>query len=521
MNPVAGRGRAAPLLWLALALVILVPIGWGAAPNYPWDVDNIAPGSVLKGLARHFGPGWSSSYGPLPYLLGALAALPVLIAIRLGGGLSHPSAEWPYGFAQPERALSAVVIAVRLVSAFMALGIVALAARRERAQPAPPPSWAMPLIALGSATFCYYARTSNVDIHYLFWLWLAYHLVETPLASIPRLTLGAVCAALAVASKEQAAPLAVVVVAAAMVRALRGADGSGPSRIGAALLPALAALVAYAIVWQLPFNFSGWREHHEFVFTQAKYPRSFALSAAGLIALAGRTVSLLPLTLGWLATVSAAIAIVLRVSWRGLGLRGIGCALYLVVFLGAVGYVYPRFLLPLTLIAFPLAARGLREFVGLARNVSRDARPIAVAASLLALTGGPALLAVSLADPRLVAERWLAAHVPPDAVIEVAGNPQFQARIPHHRTLLRTTEGSIVIEPRGPRGDVVLVSSLDAYTLQRDPLVRESWWDPLNAASGASYRPIVFPPNPLERFVAGLPVSPEVRIYVRSDVELR
>ncbi len=521
MNPVAGRGRAAPLLWLALALVILVPIGWGAASTYPWDVDNIAPGSVLKGLAHHFGSGWSSSYGPLPYLLGALAALPVLAAIRLGGGLSHPSAEWPYGFAQPERALSAVVIAVRLVSAFMALGIVALAARRERAQPAPPPSWAMPLIALGSATFCYYARTSNVDMHYLFWLWLAYHLVEAPLASMPRLALGAACAALAVACKEQAAPLALVVVVAAMVRALRGADGSALARIGAALLPALAALIAYAIVWQLPFNTSGWWEHHKFVFMQARYPRSFPLSAGGLIALAGRTVSLLPLTLGWLATVSAAIAIVLGVSWRGLGLRAIGCAVYLVTFLGAVGYVYPRFLLPLTLIAFPLAARGLREFIGLARNVSRDARPVAAAAALLALTGGPTLLAVSLAEPRLAAERWIAAHVPPDAVIEVAGNPQLQARIPHDRTLLHTTEESIAIDPHGPRGDVVLVSSLDGFYFQRDPLVRESWWDPLNAASGASYRPIVFTPGPLERLVNGLPVSPEVTIYVRSDVELK
>jgi hypothetical protein len=521
MNPVPGRGRAAPVLWLALAAMILIPIAWGAAATFPWDVDNIAPGSVLKALAHHFGSGWSSSYGPLPYLIGALAASPVLAALRLGGALAHPSPEWPYGFAHPESALSAVVIAVRLVSAFMAIGVVALAARRERAQPAPPPGWAMPLIALGSATFCYYAHTSNVDMQYLFWLWLAYYLVEEPLASPPRLALGAACAAFAVATKEQAAPLALVAVVAAMMRALRGTEGSAGAKIGAALRPALAAMVAYAIVWQLPFNFSGWWEHHHFVFTQAKYPRSFPLSASGLIALAARTVSLLPLALGWLATVSAAIALVLRVSWRGLGLRTLGCALYLVTFLVSVGYVYPRFLLPLTLIAFPLAARGLREFIGLARNISRDARPVAAAAALLALTGGPALLAVSLAEPRVAAERWLAAHVPPDAVIEVAGNPQFQARIPHQRTLLRTSADSLAIEPRGPRGDVVLVSSLDSYTLQRDPVVRAAWWDPLNAASGASYRPIVFSPGPVERFVAGLPVAPEVRIYVRSDVELR
>ena len=106
-------------------------------------------------------------------------------------------------------------------------------------------------------------------------------------------------------------------------------------------------------------------------------------------------------------------------------------------------------------------------------------------------------------------------------MIEVAGNPQLQARIPHDRTLLHTTEESIAIDPHGPRGDVVLVSSLDGFYFQRDPLVRESWWDPLNAASGASYRPIVFTPGPLERLVNGLPVSPEVTIYVRSDVELK
>jgi hypothetical protein len=68
---------------------------------------------------------------------------------------------------------------------------------------------------------------------------------------------------------------------------------------------------------------------------------------------------------------------------------------------------------------------------------------------------------------------------------------------------------------------VVLVSSLDAYAFQRDPVVRASWWEPLNAVSGASYRPIDFYPGPLGRFVAGLPVAPEVTVYVRSDVELR
>jgi hypothetical protein len=516
-----GRGRGALIAWAALAAAVLAPIGWGLAPAFPWDVDNIAPGSVLRVLAQHFAPGWYSSYGPVPYELGALVMAPLLALFKLTGELGTPSAAWPHGFAHPAAALAALTVAVRLLSATMALGLVALAVRRERQQAVAPADWVMPLVALGSATFCYYAHTSNVDLPYLFWLWAAYHLVETPAASRGACALGAACAALAVATKEQSAPLAAVAVLAGMAHASRSAGASSGARLAAAAGPALAALAAYALAWMLPFNLEGWRAHHHFLFAEARYPRTYALDAAGLAALSGRAFTLLPLALGWPAVTFAGLALALRVSWRGLGWRALGCALYLAAFLISIGYVYPRFLLPLALLAFPLAGRGFGAVTGAFRGWSRDPRPLAAGLLVLALSGGPALAWLSLRDPRLDAERWMARHVPPDALVELAGNPQFQARVPVERRLLRTRADSLGFAPRGPRGDIVLLSSLDAYAFQRDADVRATWWDSLTMAPPAGrYDARRFAPGRLGMLARGLPVAPEVWIYVRRDTRL-
>jgi len=508
----------ARLAWVGLLLVLAVPLWWGAHASFPWDLDNIAPGSVLKAMAARFGPGWYSSYGPVPYLLTAFVYAPLLALMRLAGELGRPAAAYPFGFRHPEASITALVVAARLVTLALALGLAALAActtrvapraaaeRRPGARP-----WLVPVLLAGSAVFVYYARTSNVDLHALFWAWLAFALVETPAPSLARCAGAAAAAALAVCSKEQLAPFAAV---AGLVACARAWAPGAPGRrrgAGAVALVLAAGLAAYALVWMLPLNLPGWLAHHRFLFETAKYPRTFAATLEGYGALARRCFELAPLAFGWPVLLGLVAAVMTRPGLRGLGPRALGAALYLAAFIGSIGYVYPRFLLPLLLLVLPIALRGLEAALG--RMGPRGGVALAGALVVLALAGGPALDLVMLQDPRLVVERWLATRAPAGALVEIAGNPHFQARVPATRRRLVTSPDSLRLRPRDPAGDVVLVSSLDEYALRRLP--GDAYLRALE--TGDAYRlELEAHPPALARLFEGLPVAPEVRVYVRA-----
>ncbi len=511
------RGRLVPLAWAALLLVIVVPIGWGAHQPFSWDPDNIAPGSVLRAMAARFGPGWHSSYGPLPYLLTAAVYLPILFFMRLAGELGIPSATYPWGFAHPDVSIALLIIAARTINVLMALAVVTIAARER------PPSlparrgWLLPLLALGSATFVYYARTSNVEIAYLFWLWLGMHLAEGASTALPRLMGAGVAAAFAVCSKEQSAPIAAVILGAAAIRAFR-LRRTPAGRIGATLAVIIAALAAYALAWDLPWNLQGFRAHHDFILNVARYDRTYPATAAGFLGLAANVVRLLPVALGWGILSGLALALALRVPVGGLGLRALAIGAYLVAFIAAIGYVYPRFLLPVLLIALPLAARGWNAAWNAFGRRRLLGSALAATFAALLLTGGPNLGALQLRDPRYEAERWLAANVPAGGTVEVAGNPRFQARAPRGRTVFYTTLESIRRDHRGPRGDVVLLSTLDASYFRSDPVPRAVWWDSLAGPAAVHYRRArVFRPGAGAGLARGLFVSPTVDLYLRAE----
>jgi len=509
MRSAAPRERIA---WALLAILLLIPIGWGAHQPSSWDVDNIAPGSVLRGMAAHFGPAWFSSYGPIPYLLTAVLYAPLLLAMRLTGELGTPSREFPWGFAHPDVSVTLLVIVARLLTVALALGValtLARAARPRSGGDARPAGFWVPLLLAGSAAFAYYARTTNVDMHYLFWLGLGFVLAERPGARLSRYATAAACASAAVCCKEQSAPIALAILLAAAWNA-RGAVGAarGVLAVGA------AAALAYAAAWMLPFHLEGWRAHHDFVFHVARYERAYPLTPAGLAALGGRFVRLLPVALGWPVLAALVAALWIRPAARDLGWRALGLGLYLCGFVAPVGYIYPRFLLPLLLIAVPLGARALDA--GFVRLPGPAWRALAATALGLALlTGAPNLSAVQLTDTRYVVARWLERRLPAGGLVEIAGNPRFQATPPAGSRVLYTTPDSLRAAPRGPQGDVVLLSSIDWVYFERDSTSRVAWHDPLTRVGGDYSPAIVFAPSRPTGNVLGLYVSPVIHVYVR------
>ena len=197
--------------WLIVLLVLLVPIWWGTDGKDPWDLDGIAPGPTLKAIRSGFGPRWDARYGPLQYppasyYLVALTYVPALAVFKVTGELGVPSGTYPWGFSHPELSMGLLVILGRLVAVLAALAIVRLAIADLRSRGIRRPPVLVGLLLIGSPVFVYYARTSNVDMHYLFWLWLGFVLVEHRPATPRHLAWAGSAAALAICTKEQSAP---------------------------------------------------------------------------------------------------------------------------------------------------------------------------------------------------------------------------------------------------------------------------------------------------------------------------
>jgi hypothetical protein len=504
---------------MALIVTFLIPIWWGGDGRFPWD-NSIAPAAVLKALAARFRPGFFMTYGPVPYYLTAPPYAVVLVVAKALHELGTPTSVYPWGFRHPEFMMSLLTTVAHVVTLALGLGIVAMAATRDPDGGGPRRRWLVPLLFLGSPIFMYYARTSNVDVHYLFWLWLGLVLVERARGSWRVLAAAAAAAAMAVCSKEQSAPVAIVIVMAAMVSALRArSDGVAPRLLAAAGL-GVVAVATYAVMWRLPWNLSGWHAHHEFIFTDAKYDRAFPPTLAGFAGLAARAAGQMLVALGPALAIGVALAIAWRVSWRGLGVRVVAVIAYLVGFLGAIGYTYERFLLPVLLVAMPLGVRGWD--VAMTRLGSRrPGKDVLVGALLIAvLAGGPALSVVLLTDPRYEVERWVRTSLPSTASLEIAGNPHYQPRLPADREVVVTKADSLRIAPRGPIGDVVLLSSIDAWSFERDSVSRAVWWGPLHASSGspAYSRRLEFPRSWAYRFTPGIEV-PSMTVLVRDGVD--
>lgn len=506
--------------WWALAallVVLLTPIWWGADPTYPWDSDNIAPGSVLKGLAARFAPGWYSVYGPLPYYLVATAYVPFLAILKLTGELGTPSSAWPFGFRHPDLAVLLLVVVARLVTVLTALGSAWVAMSHATRSGIERGRWLTPLLLLGSIEFIHRGRTTNVDSYFLFFLWLAITIAESRPRSLRSLSVASSAAAFAVCCKEQAAPMSAAIIAGAAWWAFRFGDGALLRRLARPVVVGLAALAAYAAAWMLPFNVSGWRAHHEFLFRDALGSRRYELSPSGVIAQLGDSLQWAPLAWGYPILLGLLLAVILRPKLPDLRFRLFCVLAYLAGFLVKIGYTFPRFLLPLLVLLVPIAVAGWDQAFERVRERRVPRAMLAAVLGVLLLTGGPTLAWLQWTDSRLPAERWIREHARPGSLIELTGNGHLNVRVPREHRVVRTTEKILKGGLRGPVGDVVVITSIDTLLLQRDPRIRSAWWDVVHAPTGPYVLERHFPVPALAKLVDGIWVAPEITVWSRRD----
>ena len=484
------------LLVVVVLAVVLNGLGlwWGLPLSgiHAWDVDGIAPlGPLIAAKRMLFDDWWNSGYynkypmGQFFILMAAYA--PYVGYLWLSGGLRNPSDVYPFGFTDPETALTVLSLIARGINAVMGVGIVVLVYVTARQLAGRRAAFFSALTVALSPAFIFYAHTGNVDTPSLFWSALALfafgRLIAGQCALRNYLVLGA-AVGMAAATKEQTAPLFLLVPLSVVILHARHAEAARRldraivrSVVDRKLLGGLAiAIATFVTATHLIFNWHGsmlhfqWRLHGIHPIYGTEYPGSGREVDGGVDALrevASVTADAMNPAL-FVAAVAGLAVLPLRYSWAR------HLVLPLVSYVAWVGVVSPlpffraRFVMEVILV--------LAFFVG---PVLGSLWAFGVERSRL-LTAGVALVLVYSAvygaevnyllvrDTRYAAEAWLASDVPPGATVEAFSGPTYLPRFPHHvkvRYHLDLTSAELEgLEERSP--DFLVLSS--AYSRRFD-----------------------------------------------------
>lgn len=440
----------AGILALSVALCTY-HLSWGLPNgNFSWAADALGPLSVLSIAKRSLGSfnsGWFWYKYPFGYPLLLLCAYaPYLAFLVLTGGLRSPTMTYPYGFADPERALYVMAMLGRSVNVLLVVGTVALTygigrrlADRRVARLA---GW----FAATAYPLVYYAHTTNQDAAYMFWLaltvWGAIVAIEGD-RLWPYIVVG-VGAAMAMATKEQGIGLLFALAVVILVARFRAQPASlGPiGRLTASLWarPIGAGLAAVVVATLIGNNalinpkgivnrFLDLTGHPIAGVSSRLTPIKFALFKGieketwYLKQLIDVTESTFGLPVFVLAVVG--LAVLARGNRKALACLIWPSALYYFLSLRTHDLLSLRYTLPLVPI---LAVSAAAAWAAIADRWPRVASPLVLLLCAFSLAQGVELLVLLRTDPRYAAEGWLAKNLPAGASIEYYQKPVYVPR---------------------------------------------------------------------------------------------
>jgi hypothetical protein len=478
--------------WLIIILLVslsinTIGIGWGIPnKNDEWPVDSFNPVAAMAITKRAFvDEPWNSGWFNRKYPLGhpivlSTVQIPYLTWLRLTGEFHRPTSEYPYGFRDPERALTVLPLLARLVSAFMGVAVVGLAYVIASTLFGASAGLVTAVLVTGTYPMVYYAHTANADMPLLFWIALT---VTAALAWADRSSnraavLCGIAAGMALFTKEQSVGMlvAVPVVWFLRSRSVRVLEWRAATKqIALAGTGFVAVTVLVGNVWRNPAGFiNRWRFllgvlpeelNEKYNPLVLRNPAVFSAGAeidnllewADMVVHALTVPVILVCLLGMVWTLwryprQAAIPLLLGASYYLISLRT----------LGAVSAHYTMPLL-FSLIIFAGALGGaLLDRIQRAPNVRvrRLAMSGAVAAMGFALLPGIEIDHLLINDPRYAAEAWLRAHLRPAGQVEIYQPPK---RLPRFSPELQVS--TVPLDKRTVelflerRPDVVVLSS--------------------------------------------------------------
>lgn len=441
-------GTQVATLIVVSAVLLGANLDVGLQPFHGWAPDEVLPRDVYYATTHAFGGGWYHQYPPLPFYLFAVVNAPFMI-LEQWGRLSFTD---PAVYAAAHLVARGVILGFTILACLVMVLLTGRVIGTRAALLAPYALLGVPIVA-------FYAKTTNVDAAYLFWVVLAavaFSRAVTTATIADHVWLG-ITAAAAIASKDQAYgffPGAALVL---LWLTWRRAAGGPPARRLAATLASgrlWAGLIAFAVAWMLLlgvlWNADGVRQHFHVITGQASVPfRMYPATPAGAVALAGTTLMLLGLAVGPVIGIGAIVGAGVCTSERrlrpALALLAMPAG-YLVTFIGMVGYVYDRFLLAVVPFVVLIAAAGLDWGLQHVRRPGwRTAMTTAVFAALLY----PAIaLNLRLAtDSRFGVEAWMQDQLTDDPSIVAIGSQLYLPNLypyQHRIIVLRTTVADLL-----------------------------------------------------------------------------
>jgi hypothetical protein len=465
-----------PLFWiLALAFALrVVGIGWGLPASDGWDNDGIAPRDFLAGLVQTFTPGRFFTYPPVHLLVLVVLTSPVtIIALANAHSLAptdviHEIIKVPY--------MTVIAYAARSVTVCLSIGIVYAIAKMAEEIRGPRAGWCVAAVCTVNAPFTYYAKTSNLDVPYLFWSCLALLALVRAIARREprRLRAMALWAALALGTKDQAYAVFAVCVPAScalwfLVDPWTRANARCILREFGFAAMVLAGVVP--VVDAIVFNPTGFRARLAFLVGPASQDFvNYTNDWTGRVLVIRDSVAIFDRFYPW-AFAGFLLFGVGLVARRAGQTEKAKLAATLVPAMGALSFTVAfnwvarrtelRFLLPQTLLVAVYAGIAVETLIfelraTVARRVARGAVGIAFAAAMFGCANVDANL---MLDPRYDCEAWLGAHVAAGDTIEVYGLNVYLPRFPRGANVTRV--GPDPIDRRNPLPGVVEVE--DAY----------------------------------------------------------
>jgi len=411
-------------LVLLFSLALNVIGIWYGLPSYQgWAPDEILPNHVQEGISKRFSHDWYQKYPPLQYYLLALMETPVAILAKVRGlGLKDLSV------------YSLMILAGRLLSLFMAAGIVFLVYRCGREIVDQKSSLGAASVTALLIPFVYYAKTANLDVPYLFWFMISvyYFLRLLKTRQTKYYLLLALTAVLTVCTKDQAYGLYILPPLFVLLTDWRTRKKAVPKLTVVRFITnrtylgsAAVALGAFFLVHNLAFNAQGFLHHvQEITGPVSKNYQLFPNTLSGHVHLVGRALDQIRFSLGWplFAVCVAGLFRSLVSKPKNVLLLSLLCFVvpYDILYIHVIRFNYARYYLPVCFILSFFGGQFLASALEARPKSKKIFEAAAAAIFLYSVLYALSLDIYMVKDSRYTAEKWIRQNIPREATIGAA-----------------------------------------------------------------------------------------------------
>ena len=410
------------LVILFSLILNVIGIRYGLPGYQGWGPDEVLPRDVKEGIGRCFSNDWFRKYPPFHYYLLALTQAPFLIFSELRGVDFKELSFY-----------SCLFLAGRFLSLFMGAGLIFFVYKCGREIFDQRSSlWAASIAAL-IVPFVYHAKTTNLDIPYLFWFMISGYFFLRLLKTRQRkyYLFFALTAVLTVCTKDQAYGLYVLPPLFVLFSDWRFEKKTMPNLTAVRFLfnrtylyAVLVALGTFFLVYNLAFNAQGFLHHvQEITGPKIKAYRLYPNTLSGHLHLLRRALDQIRFSLGWplfLVCVAGLFRSLVSKPRNLLLLSLLTFAVpYDILYVHVIGFNYARYYLPVCIILSFFGGEFLTFALEPRPKFKRVFQAAVAVIFLYSLLYAFSLNIYMMKDSRYIAAKWVRCNIPKDATIGV------------------------------------------------------------------------------------------------------